>query len=180
MTECKKCGKLFSIRFKDNDGKEHNCQRRKYCFDCSPYGCRNTSKLETIKSDANGLRICNKCGKSFMSKRRLVCNTCNVNKQRQRKKDYLMSIVGYNCWRCGYGGSSKYVSILDMHHINPDNKMFDLNITSISKKSKYEILEESKKCVLLCSNCHREYHYTDLISDYDIIELHKKWSNIKI
>ena len=180
MTECKKCGKIFSNRFKDENEKEHNCQRRKYCFDCSPYGSKNTSKLENVKLDVNGLRICKKCGNSHTSKRRLICNTCNTNNQRQNKKKYLMSIVGYNCWRCGYGGSEKYTSLLDMHHVNPDEKMFDLNASSISKKSMEEIVEESKKCVLLCPNCHREYHYTDIISNDDIKKLHKKWIDIKI
>jgi hypothetical protein len=180
MPECKNCKRHFPNKFKDADGKQHNCQRRKYCFECSPYNNHNTSRIHIVNKDGYGNRICKCCGESFDSKRRYVCFACNVNKQRQNKKDFLVSLVGNKCWHCGYGGDDKYIPTLDMHHVNENEKLFGLNISEISQRSKYEIIEEAKKCVLLCSRCHREYHHTDLITDDDIKKLHLKWKDISI
>ena len=180
MPICKKCSKQFPNRYIDDSGKLHNCQRRKYCLECSTFGKHNTSKLEIISLDNNGNRVCKKCGKSFTSKRRHVCETCNNKTQRGNKKRFLMSMVGNKCWRCGYGGEEKYIPLLDMHHVEPDKKLFPLTSTDIASKSKDEIVEEAKKCVLLCNRCHMEYHYTDDISDEEIKELHKKWIDIKL
>lgn len=180
MRKCVNCGGDNPIRFKDTDGKLYNLQRRKYCFKCSPFKKHNTSKIEVISKDEHGNRICKKCGRSFVSKRRLICNTCNTDKQRHIKKDFIISLVGNRCWNCGYGGEEKYIPILHMHHVCPEDKKFPLSSTEINMKSREEILEEAKKCVILCNRCHMEYHYTDLISDDDIKKMHEKWKEISI
>lgn len=58
-----------------------------------------------------------------------------------------------SCIKCGESESI----CLDFHHTNPKKKKFTIasNITKISKK---EILNEIKKCVVLCSHCHRKLH----------------------
>jgi hypothetical protein len=180
MTKCKNCDKEFSRRYVDENGKQHNTQNRKYCMECSPFNNHNTSKLELIKLNTHGKRICTACGSTFESKRRHICNTCNDRKKRQKKKNFLMSIVGYNCWNCGYGGSIKYAATLEMHHVNDEDKLFALHIDMLGRKSNEEIINEAKKCVLLCCRCHREYHYTDLITTEQIKKLHLKWDDIDI
>ena len=59
------------------------------------------------------------------------------------------------CAKCG--DSRGYV--LDFHHIDPNEK--DIAISRmISKNYTLEhIMNEIKKCVCLCSNCHREFHH---------------------
>jgi len=70
-------------------------------------------------------------------------------KRRQLFEEMKMSCGG-KCSMCGY---NKCIDALDFHHINPLNKK------KLSKHPTYEKLkEEVKKCVLLCSNCHREVH----------------------
>jgi hypothetical protein len=91
-----------------------------------------------------------------------------------------LSFVGYNCWNCGYGGSIKYAATLEMHHVNDEDKLFALHIDMLGRKSNEEIINEAKKCVLLCCRCHREYHYTDLITTEQIKKLHLKWDDIDI
>lgn len=41
-----------------------------------------------------------------------------------------------------------------MHHLDPATKSFDFG--DGRTRSMERLLEEAKKCVLLCSNCHRE------------------------
>ena len=61
--------------------------------------------------------------------------------------------MGGKCKVCGY---NKYYGALDFHHINPNEKGFTL-----SKKATYNferVKIELDKCIMLCSNCHRELH----------------------
>lgn len=55
------------------------------------------------------------------------------------------------CAKCG----EERLWLLQFHHIDPSKKEFQVQAT----RSREKILEESKKCVCLCSNCHTEYHY---------------------
>jgi hypothetical protein len=47
--------------------------------------------------------------------------------------------------------------LCDFHHIN--DKVDSITTMVTFRKSKEEILEEIKKCVPLCANCHRTRHY---------------------
>ena len=60
---------------------------------------------------------------------------------------------------CGYGQCD---AALDFHHIDPDEKNF--GICRRIDKAWETIQKELDKCVLLCKNCHAEYHdgYLDL------------------
>lgn len=71
------------------------------------------------------------------------------SKYRQRKA-YLVSLLGGKCIKCGY---SKSFFALQFHHINPDEKEDDMARLSFEKQ-----IEEVKKCLLLCANCHFEIH----------------------
>jgi len=76
----------------------------------------------------------------------------SIKKHRREKKKKLIEILGGKCEKCGY---KKSLKALEFHHPD-DNKEF-----TISKNLclKFEILiEEVKRCVLLCANCHREEH----------------------
>ena len=49
------------------------------------------------------------------------------------------------------------VECLDFHHVNPTDK--DVEIPQlIGMKNETRLLQEIKKCVLICSNCHRKIH----------------------
>lgn len=65
----------------------------------------------------------------------------------------LVDCCGGKCCRCGY---NKNYSLLDFHHIK-DKKY---NISDMTKKLMKisEIIKECKKCILLCKNCHSEFH----------------------
>lgn len=84
----------------------------------------------------------------------------------QRRKINLVYVLGGKCCVCGY---NKCLHALDFHHINPEDKEFTLS--SKHNISTAAVLEELKKCALLCANCHREFHAgeldVDLQSTYD-------------
>ena len=46
----------------------------------------------------------------------------------------------------------------ECHHIDPNTKEFCIGANSTSK-SEEVLVNEIKKCVCLCSNCHDEFHY---------------------
>lgn len=70
---------------------------------------------------------------------------------------------GGKCERCGY---DTYLGTLDFHHINQTEKDFTIGNRDFRLK---DCIEESKKCVLLCANCHREIH----ANLWDLSELKK-------
>jgi hypothetical protein len=68
------------------------------------------------------------------------------NKDKQYIRDYKLS---NGCAICGY---NKYADVLDFHH--EGDKEFNISL----QRNINKIKEEMKKCIILCSNCHRELH----------------------
>ena len=104
---------------------------------------------------------CLHCGETdedkFYGLKRTICGKCHNKytiKKGQEKKDFIIKLLGGECKHCGY---KKYNGALDLHHINPEEK--DPNFKSIRGWGKEKIIDEVKKCILLCANCHREEHY---------------------
>jgi len=77
----------------------------------------------------------------------------NTVRRNNRKK--LIDLHGGKCCICGY---NKSISALDFHHKNEKEKDFGIAEGSRLKYSYKKLLEETKKCVLVCSNCHHEIH----------------------
>jgi hypothetical protein len=75
-------------------------------------------------------------------------------KNRLKLKKEIIEILGGKCVRCGY---SKSIYALDLHHTTDDKK--DNLGSMLTNTSRKKCLEEAKKCILLCANCHREEHY---------------------
>lgn len=54
------------------------------------------------------------------------------------------------------------MAALQFHHLDPKEKLFELDSRTIERKKDREIIEEFNKCILLCANCHSELHHPDL------------------
>jgi len=78
-----------------------------------------------------------------------------VKRWRRRTKERLVRAMGGECVCCGY---SKCLDALEFHHRDPNEK--DVGIGGIRGNvvAWKRIIEEVKKCVLVCSNCHKEIH----------------------
>jgi hypothetical protein len=88
----------------------------------------------------------------FQSRCRSCFNTYCIERWRQIKEN----AVEYKGGCCVYCGYNKNNSALEFHHLDPTQK--DGNWTEMRKKSWDKIKKELDKCILLCSNCHREEH----------------------
>lgn len=73
----------------------------------------------------------------------------------QRRKKDLISVFGGECCICHFNA---YPQALDFHHVNPNEKEFGITDSGAVTKALEKQLEEMKKCVLVCSNCHRGIH----------------------
>lgn len=126
------------------------------------------------------MNICNKCKKEKDNSKRRYCIICtkelwkksNQNKI-QKIKDLISNFrikLGNKCQKCNEGRSH----ILDFHHIDPSKKEFDiptmLRYYGFGNKNIKLIEEEVNKCILLCSNCHRDFHYLEYNNNITIKE----------
>ena len=84
-----------------------------------------------------------------------------VKNSRHNLKRRLLYVMGDKCCICGY---DKCPSALEFHHTNPEEK--DFSISSNANIAFNKAVEEVKKCILVCANCHREIH-AGLIKDIE-------------
>lgn len=152
MPLCKKCGKTFSVRIKLNEKVRH-LGKRKYCLDCSPFGSRNTRKLEITYPEQLKV-ICKICLRPFIynkkkNHRKNMCGSCAVIQWRRRTKQKAVDYKGGKCTLCGY---SKCLRNLTFHHLNPSEKSFQICCTLGWERIKKEL----DKCILVCCRCHGE------------------------
>lgn len=107
---------------------------------------------------------CQTCGETepneFYGRTKLRCKKCNNIKLRDKSKEYKLICIqtlGGKCSSCGY---DKCMDALEFHHTNPNEK--DENFNTWQHWSLDRRLDEIKKCILLCANCHREIHENDI------------------
>lgn len=75
---------------------------------------------------------------------------------RKEIKHRIVESFGEKCCACG---KSFEDCCYDLHHLNPEEKEFNLSSGNYNgAKSWLRIRDELKKCVLLCANCHRLVH----------------------
>lgn len=108
------------------------------------------------------IKICKKHGECTHTYRdnRWRCNKClseAVQKRRDILKMRAVEYKGGKCEKCGY---DKCISALEFHHLDPSEKEFTITQGYIKSWEKTKI--ELDKCILVCSNCHREIHYMNV------------------
>lgn len=79
-----------------------------------------------------------------------------VIERRRLKIVKLKTLFGGKCVQCGYDVN---FSCLDFHHLDKKTKRFPLTATSVDSRPIEESIEEAKKCLLLCRNCHTDLHH---------------------
>lgn len=121
----------------------------------------------------NTLTNCKSCGNKLKGKQTHFCSIKCKNKshqcypsQKQRglaRKLQLLKMAGGKCSRCGY---KKNLSALSFHHSSLMMKEFKLDVRSLSNRKLKTVLDEFRKCKLLCHNCHSEIHNPKLDLDF--------------
>lgn len=100
-------------------------------------------------------KYCKKHDIFYTTKKCKKCASLAVIKFRRRLKKKCLDYKGGKCERCGY---YKCNDALEFHHLDENEKDFGISANGIARNWNL-IKNELDKCILLCSNCHREVHY---------------------
>ena len=77
-----------------------------------------------------------------------------VRKRRKKVRHMAIDHLGGRCSQCGY---DRCLDALEFHHVDSSVKDFGISNRGYTRSWK-KVREEIEKCVLLCANCHREFH----------------------
>jgi len=88
-----------------------------------------------------------------------------VKNWRRNTKERMVSSMGGCCQICGYNKTNK---ALEFHHLDPKEKEMGFGAVRGNIVSWNKIATELRKCILLCSNCHKEVHegLTEIPKDF--------------
>ena len=138
--QCRGCKGSLPNRVKI-EGRWRNIQSRKFCLECSPFQQHNTRPDGPRKQTVLDRRP---LWRGYAKK---------ANEKARRRKLELIALSGGACTRCGY---KRYPGAMEFHHRDRTTKLFELTISALRYMNWNKILAEHAKCLLLCSNCHRE------------------------
>lgn len=115
-------------------------------------------------------KVCTKCGKelpvdqfNWRSKekgtRRAECKFCHSNYMKikyQEKREIVQELKSHcSCAKCG----DKRGYLLEYHHSDQTKKESEISRMISNNYQLDRVYDEIEKCVVLCANCHREFHY---------------------
>lgn len=94
------------------------------------------------------------------------CKSCHLKHgkkfgrvMRDKWEQFIDSVLEPICTKCGY---NKCRRALDYHHLDSTEKSFGIAQfvwkRGFTENNKQLMLQELDKCIVLCSNCHRELH----------------------
>lgn len=85
-------------------------------------------------------------------------NSEAVKAWRKRTKERMVDAFGRKCCCCRNEFQDE---VFDFHHLDPTEKEFGLGAIRANNIAWKRIVNELKKCVMVCANCHRliEYGY---------------------
>lgn len=161
--KCNNCGNDFKLHVVI-DGKLRNLKSRKYCLVCSPFGGHRTRPIG-LEIELPKEKLCPRCGlvkesDEFYVKRTenglfAYCKTCSKERVVEIQRNLKIQAVEYKGGACCLCGYNLCVAAMDFHHINPQDKDFNIStLKGVTLNDK--VRRELDKCVLLCSRCHRE------------------------
>lgn len=134
LKQCTKCGRMLPLenfRWKDKSKGKKHSQ----CKECQ-------SRQEKQRYQTDIIR------KEQVLERAKTTKERNVEYINNKKSSY-------GCAKCG----EKRYYVLDFHHKDPLQKKD--NINNLRGCSYETIDKEIDKCIVLCSNCHREFHHLE-------------------
>ena len=145
---CKNFGLVGSKRMGEISGELKNLILKTYEETKS---IRKTAKILKVTRDTISKYV--KLEDNKLTRKQQVSK--NVIEWRKRKKIELVEYKGGSCQMCGY---NKCFEALEFHHTNPNEKDFTISGKSWSLE---RLKKEADKCILVCSNCHKEIHFEE-------------------
>ena len=70
------------------------------------------------------------------------------------KMTNINNVKSSGCYYCHLNE----IICIDLHHIDPTTKLFQINSSAVQTHTEEEIRKELKKCIPVCKNCHSKYH----------------------
>jgi len=149
--------------------KKENKSRTTVRYWLNKFGLKtkNLSFSETKPIEYGDYKFCPRCkenvqienfynrrGKKFSS---VYCKQCTSNQTLERQRKLKKQCVEYKGGKCVCCGYDKYNGALEFHHVDSSKKDFTIAYLKLYTFND-EIKKELDKCVLVCSNCHREIH----------------------
>lgn len=130
----------------------------KYCKRCDVTKPKAEFSKNARKSD--GLQVyCKLCYKTINADtyERLPQRRAKI---RERNKSWTAKSQAFidrirSMFGCRICGENEPVA-LDFHHLDPTKK--DTEVPKLLSYSREKLKTEIRKCVILCSNCHRKHH----------------------
>jgi L-lysine 2,3-aminomutase len=123
--------------------------------------CKRSLSLDSFafKVKAKGIRQsqCNGCRKETAKEsyaKHKETTIARSMRNNQKNADWLSAVK--SSLKCCVCGEEENVC-LDFHHIDPNEKEFEISM-SIRRSSRRAIIKELNKCACLCANCHRKLH----------------------
>ena len=139
---------------------------KKFCAECNVLLSKSNKNDLCESCKSNKPKLCPICKTKLSesntyfrrTENRLsaYCKQCLYFYQKERwkkRKRVAIEFLGGKCSICGY---DKYFGALDFHHIDPKTKEYDWK--KYRQMSLAKLKNELIKCILVCSNCHREIH----------------------
>lgn len=144
---------LQKIGYKQTTNTEIINKLKNYCN-------LNNINYQHLK-DFNEKRKCIQCNieKSLNEfyPRRAICKDCVKENERKKyaNRQEILNSYRKECAKCKI---DKYY-LIDFHHLDPSIKEYSI---SANPNIKIENLQkELDKCICLCANCHREFHFLE-------------------
>lgn len=133
---------------------------KKICPKCNEY--KNKDQFNKNKSKKDGLQVnCKLCQSECTKKHYRNNKSAYLDRSKKQKikliewyKNYKNSL---SCEKCG----EDHISCLQFHHIDKNDKRFNISYGASVAFSINKILEEIEKCIVLCANCHFKLHYME-------------------
>lgn len=137
MRTCKKCGNAKSLVRFESFGRSGKSWRRGTCYDCrGQYSQDNFERLAEYRRNYNAANRSNKRQKDF--------------DRRAEIKAYVDELKRKPCADCGQCFPPV---CMDFDHVGPKQREVGKMVSAAYKLPL--IIEEIKKCELVCANCHR-------------------------
>ena len=128
--------------------------------------CLQDKPIKAFNKRGNKLQgNCKECNSNYLKEHYKKNKKYYNIKRKKRVDENLKWLFNYKenlyCIKCGY---KENVVALDFHHRNPDEKIDTISSGVRTQGwSKETLIKEIKKCDLLCANCHRVEHHSQVV-----------------
>jgi hypothetical protein len=145
--KCNGCGEtdLYKLCF-------HHKEHSKKLFTLDQNSLYQKKMTEIEKESEKCELYCHNCHAILHEKERIKTRVSNKYEKGRLRKAKLISLAGGRCEDCGF--QTEFTQAMSFDHINPQTKEFELNVINLTKTGFDKIIDEFRKCRLLCMNCH--------------------------